>query len=205
MLEIEIIFGIIAVMIIGLIIRSRHQKRKNKALAEAKRLLMLAAANVFIAEIKKNKALPIITAEVFLDKDEHVFLKEETKLMETRAVRHSKGGFGSVRVMKGVRIGGYSGQSESSQEWRTIDAGVLLVTNKKIVFMGNRENRTVPINKVFALKMYADAIEFSFEHRAKSMLFFTSNPFIAATVINIVQKVPDPLNFGNIEITSDFK
>ena len=112
------------------IVLAVHQAHKNKI---RKHLEFLRnEAQEYIDTIRKNKSLTVIPSPIFLSKTEHLFLQQDlTKLLETRAVRHSGGGFGSVRVTRGIRIGGYSGQSESSQEWRTLDIGKLMLTNEK--------------------------------------------------------------------------
>ena len=96
--------------------------------------------------IKLEKKLEPISTTLFLDKDENAFFKESTVLMEARAVRQSVGAGLGLRVMKGVYVGGYKGQSESSQELRAIESGDLIITNKKLVFRGTKENRVIPLS-----------------------------------------------------------
>jgi hypothetical protein len=158
-------------------------------------------AQGYIDTVRKNKSLTIIPSPIFLGQAEHLFLQQEaTKLIETRAVRHSGGGFGSVRVAKGIRIGGYSGQSESSQEWRTLDTGRLMLTNEKIVFTGSKESRTIPMEKILAVETFRDSIRISVDGRAKSLKFPVSNPYIWGTVVNILKSVKDPLNLGDLKL-----
>ncbi len=176
----------------------QDKAEKNKA---HMKLLRQDAQN-YVDLIKKNKSLSVIPGiglPIFLNQNENLFLKENVKLFETRAVRHSGGGFAGVRVMKGVTVGGYSGQSESSQEWRLLDSGEIFITNEKILYKGIKENRTIPLEKILAVDTLKDSIRVSVDGRVKSIKFSVSNPYISSTLINILKSVKNPLSLGDLK------
>lgn len=181
----------------------------TKKKKELERQEKIAEAENYINIIKEKKSLPIIKPSAFLNKNEQAFLEEETKLTEPRAIRKYSGGTRGVgfRVMKGVYIGagGRSGTSENHQEWRLIDTGKLIITNQRLIFLGGKENRAIPLKKILSLNVSLDAIEVAVESRSKSMVFSVKNGYIWGAVLNIVRSVDDPLNLGDLKLDISFQ
>ncbi|MGB2783430.1 MAG: hypothetical protein WBC45_05765 [Atribacterota bacterium] len=92
-------------------------------------------------------------------------------LSEPRAVR--TGGYGgpSVRLAKGLsfRLGGF--KAESHEELRNIDQGTFTLTDKRIVFSGNKKTINVSLNKVISINPYSDGISITREGFSKTQYF----------------------------------
>ena len=92
-------------------------------------------------------------------------------LSEPRAVR--TGGYGgpSVRLAKGLsfRLGGF--KAESHEELRNIDQGTFTLTDKRIVFSGNKKTINVGLNKVISINPYSDGISITREGFSKTQYF----------------------------------
>lgn len=176
--------------------KSKDEKRKEELVAEA---------SSWIENLKKEKNLPSVTTNILLKAGEEAFVQTESKLYENRGVTHSKssGRGGAVRIAKGVYIGGSnrSGTSETIQQLKVIDSGSLVLTNKRLVFDGGRENRNIPIEKIISVNHFSDSIEISSEARSKSMLFTVPNPYIWYFIFNILVQVPDPHKLGEINLS----
>lgn len=180
--------------------------KADKEKEAERKLSMKKNADVYVAEIKEQGKLPQISVpSLLLTSGEYVFLKEETNLKETRAVRQSSGGFGGVRIAKGITIGGYSGSSESHQEWRLLDSGNLILTSKKLTFLGEKENRTIPINKIMAVEASISGIEISIEGRTKGVAFSVKNPYIWNIAISILRSDKNPLDLKSDELNIELK
>ena len=54
--------------------------------------------------------------------------------------------------MKGIFLGGSTGVSRKFDELREIDSGKLALTNKRVIFDGNFNARTIDLEKSFQLK-----------------------------------------------------
>ena len=154
-------------------------------------------AREYIEKIKANNSLPTIISSMFLDKDEHAFLEEEVSLSETRSVRHNSGGGAGVRVMKGVTIGGYSGKSSSTQEWKVLDTGKVILTNKQLIFQGEKENRQIPLKKIFGFDLMVDGISVS--SGKKNIMVSVDNPYIWGVGMNIVKKSDNPTSLSETD------
>lgn len=89
-------------------------------------------------------------------------------LYETRAVRRSKG---SSYGKKGFRV--YSGQSESTQEWKNLGRGTLTIGPDKCFFVGGGQSRTIDRKKLNQVVYFNNTpgIEVSVSNRQKSMQF----------------------------------
>ena len=205
------IYPLIAVMFffVSIVFLSKRKKELKEQRRQQRRQQLITEAENYINEVKNKKAIPTIKTSIFLEKDENAFLEELTELTEPRAVRKYRGEMAGAgfRIAKGVYIGGggRSGTSESHQEWRTIDYGNLVITNKKLVFRGSKENRTVPLKKIISSDVFSESIEVAVEGRSKTMIFPVKNSYIWGAVINIVKSVDDPLNLGDLKLDIQFK
>ena len=145
--------------------------------------------------------VPIEISGIAFKEDEDAYLNEkDCVLYETRAVRHHIGGGIGLRIMKGVYVGGTRGASESRDEWRTIDQGHCVLTNKRIIFDGSKENRVIALAKVISASPWADSIEVSIENRKKSMLLKVSNPYLWSAVIQILSQVRNPKQIDKLSL-----
>ena len=96
-------------------------------------------------------------------------------LIEPRSVRHTYGGYGgpSFRVAKGVsfRVGGFGARSESHEELRTTDQGLLLLTNKRLVFCGTKRTVDADLRKIVSVDAFKDGIALSRSGKGKTEYF----------------------------------
>ncbi|MEK6938465.1 MAG: hypothetical protein AABX04_05450, partial [Nanoarchaeota archaeon] len=123
-----------------------------------------------------------INIGVPLKSGEKIFCGEKSNLYEPRAVREFHGGSRgvSMRVAKGmsVRVGNFRGKSESHDELRVIDSGVLIVTNKRLIFIGPNRNSNIELKKLLHFNATSEGIMISLETRQKPQLFTVSDPEI---------------------------
>lgn len=93
-------------------------------------------------------------------------------LSEPRSVRKTYGGGGgpSFRVAKGVyiRTGAFASRSESHEEIRSIDSGTLSLTNKRLVFAGQKRTKSINLGKIVSIKPFKDGISINREGKQKT-------------------------------------
>ncbi len=184
---------LVIAVVIGIVIYVRKRKKQKKE-------LLISEANALADRIKKDKVIPEISTGVFLDNGERAHLEESVQMLETRAIRKSSGGFGGIRIMKGITVGRYSGTSESHQEWRTIDSGKLTLTNKRIIFDGQKGNKVILISKIMSIDTALNTIQLSMEDRAKDVAYQVSNGYVWSLLLNILKQTKgDPDATINLE------
>lgn len=149
--------------------------------------------NLFINQVKTSKSLTPINTHLVLQENENAYLKTNTTLLETRSVRYHKRSGLAFRVMRGGYVGGGGGASESQDEWRVIDKGILTLTNQRLVFDGDKEDRVIPLKKIISVNCSLDSIEVSTETRKKSMVFPVKNPLIWTATIQLFIKTSGDL------------
>lgn len=86
-----------------------------------------------------------------------------TRLIEQVTKREVKGGSTGVnlRIMKGVywRVGAFKAVPVSWDETQQTDTGLLVLTNKHLLFSGPRKNFRIPFTKLASIEPFRDAIE----------------------------------------------
>ena len=123
---------------------------------------------------------PINNPPIILKKNEEANLVlEGISLREPRAVRQTYGGYGgpSFRVAKGVsfRLGSVAARSESHEELRDIDKGTLVLTNKRLIFIGSKRTNNIELKKIIAIEAYKDGIGSQRENKQKTEYFIGTN------------------------------
>lgn len=127
----------------------------------------------------QNGSLNITTTDscpVILKKNEELsFILGNISLFEPRSIRKTVGGYAgpTIRVAKGVsfRMGRVAAQSESHEELRNIDIGSLVLTNKRLIFVGNKRTTNIQLNKIIAIEAYNDGIVSQRENKQKTEHF----------------------------------
>lgn len=193
---------ILVTIVIAIIVFALRRKKELKRIDDE---AFANAAYAFIEELRKNKGFTPISSSLILDKNEHVLLVEETTLYEPQSVKYSRGGGGGFRIAKGITIGRYAGTSETRKEWRALDEGSITLTNKRLIFDGTKENRTIKLDKIISVNPSRTSIELSIDGRAKGIIFSVDNSYIWMSAIHICRKVEDPLNLEGINLTFTFK
>ena len=137
----------------------------------------------------KLPALSYISTNIILHKGEVAYLEETSNLFEPHSVRTYTGGTRGVSIpipgLKGVRyrVGSFKGTSESHEELRKVDSGILLLTNKKLVFSGSNRIKTIKLDKIIQVYPYSDAIKISVDGRRKPSYFTVSDGKLWASAI----------------------
>ena len=119
------------------------------------------------------------------DGDEEVLaVFPDVNLMEPRAVRYSRGAYGgpTIRVAKGLsfRRGGAAGRSESVDELRAIDFGTLVLTLKRLAFLGSMRTNSVDLCDLISLQPSSDGIAVHREHKQKAETYVLTRPLTIA-------------------------
>lgn len=105
-------------------------------------------------------------AGMLLKRGETPYVVVPASLYEERVVRtRFKGGSRgvSVRIAKGVsyRVGASRGTAVSEREAVAVSGGELVMTNQRIVFLGDRKGFEIPYAKLTHLQAFADGAQFS--------------------------------------------
>lgn len=161
--------------------------------------------DLFISNLKANNGLTECSTTLFLDNDEYCFYHQPSNLYETKSVRHHQSSRAGFRVVKGVWIGKSQGASFSVDEWALISSGNLVITNKRLIFDGTSQNRTIKMNNIIGANPSIGKIEIVVEGRQRSMVYDVENAMIVKNIIRICKSSPYPSDFGaNSKITVDY-
>jgi hypothetical protein len=81
---------------------------------------------------------------------------------------------GLQKVSDRVEVSKTAPQVVNSSRGRLLRSGWLTITNKRLVFVGGSEDRTIPLNKVVFVNSNVTGIVLSVEHRQRGDRFGSS-------------------------------
>ena len=144
-------------------------------------------AEAWLEQVEAAGRLAVVPVSAMLKRGEEGHYEIQAKLFEPRATRHYVGSSKSVRIMKGISIRTSSGRSVSTQHWQQIDAGNLVVTNRRLLFDGSGEHRSIDIGKIDGIDAFGDGIRVTVSTRKKPFAFVVPQPLILATMLAALQ------------------
>jgi len=141
--------------------------------------------DIYLLEEKGIPPTPIQT-DLMLDKNEIAVFEIHTSWNQTRAQRKGYVG-GSVSIpsgIKGVRFRFGSYQPISSQEITELDQGTLVVTNKRLYFLGSTRNTKVDYSKIIDATIFTDSLKI--DKQTGKDDWFTMNAVQAKYISSII-------------------
>ena len=140
----------------------------------------------------ENEELPIITVSINLQKNELCYFASRVDWLENRTVtkRINYGGpTARIKIIKGVyyRAGSMGVQRVTSEELQLIDSGQLYLTNKRLIFVGNKKNSSIQLSKVLSINPYSDGVGVE-KDSGKSPIFRLSDnaDILAMTLTRVI-------------------
>lgn len=136
----------------------------------------------------ENGELPTKQVDINLQKNELCFYTTRIEWLENKTVtqRINYGGpIYRVKIMKGVyyRAGSVKVQRITSEELQIIDSGIIYVTNKRLIFIGNKKNSNIPISKILSLTPYSDGVGIEKDSGKSPILRVSDNADILSMVL----------------------
>lgn len=112
----------------------------------------------------ENGELPTIQSDINLQKSESLYFMTDIDWLEMKTVtkRVNYAGVSTrIRICKGVyfKVGSIAPERVTEDVWRTVDSGKMYLTNKRIIFMGQKGNKTIKLDKVLSFTPYQDGVQ----------------------------------------------
>ena len=136
----------------------------------------------------ENGELPVKQVGINLQKSEQCYYSTSVEWLETRTVtqRINYGGPSyRIKIMKGFyyRAGSVKVQRISTEQLQTIDRGTFYVTNKRLIFVGNKKNSNIHLAKILSITPYSDGIGIEKDTGKSPILRVSNNADILAMTI----------------------
>jgi hypothetical protein len=75
-------------------------------------------------------------------------------------------------------------QRVSEDIWQTIDSGSMYLTNKRLIFMGQKGNKTIPINKILDFKPFKNGVDIQKDSGKSPFLQFEKNVDVFSAILS---------------------
>lgn len=141
-------------------------------------------------EVSQGKLAPIIVTGINLQRGEQAYWHEPVTLYEERVVRREMVGRSqgvSIRIMRGVsyRIGGTRGQSMPVYADVPAASGDLILTDKRVIFKGDKKSVALAWDDVIGIDPYTNAITIHSGKSNQPLRFFYRREGTAELVAQI--------------------
>lgn len=128
-----------------------------------------------LTEIQDGNIPTLTTSNIVTQKDERIYWIEPSSLLEEKVInrRYVGGSQGvSFRIMKGVsyRVGGHKGHYEVDKGNVEVSSGDLIITNKRIVFSGDKKSFSTRLDKIIDINLFNNGLQFSEINKNKPRL-----------------------------------
>jgi hypothetical protein len=112
----------------------------------------------------ENGVIPAFAVDLNLQKNEVCYYKAYTSFYEQRTVtkRINYGGPSlSIKIMRGLyyRTGSYKVNKVQEEQLVMLDKGYVYLTNKRLLFVGEKKNSTLRLNRILAFTPYSNGLE----------------------------------------------
>jgi hypothetical protein len=165
-----------------------EQRKIRIAEAKAQRKAYIAS---IISDLKSGKAPLLDRPNFLLQRGEKICWIEPGTLQEIKVVgrRYEGGSSGiSFRVARGVRfnVGRQRGYSVSETAAVTTSSGELILTNKRLAFLGDRKSLAIKLEKLLEIQPGTNGIKFSESGKASPKLVLYNNRENAEIVCEVL-------------------
>lgn len=128
----------------------------------------------------ENADLPVIDSPVNLQKTESLYYSAKIAWYEerTRTTSVSYAGLSTrFRIAKGLslRVGNIAPSRNTEEYMKRIDSGNVYFTNKRIIFVGENANKTIPLSKILFITPFSNGVEIG-KDTGKKPFFRCSDP-----------------------------
>jgi hypothetical protein len=168
-------FGVFAAIVIGVIALIRAASRGSRGLTAQQKSEMVERMKALAYQ-----PIPPIGAPggLALDADERAYYSSAADVLGSHTMTRRVGGSTgpSFRIARGVywRASAFSSQPIRQNYVAVDDSGTLTVTNKRVIFVGHKQNLALPIAKILSTEPYADGFMLNPAH-GRSTTFRTGN------------------------------
>ncbi len=136
----------------------------------------------------ENGNLPILNSPINIQKNEILHFIGNVKWLEQRTItkRINYGGPSArIKIAKGFyyTVGSVSAKRITEDIWQVIDTGKIYMTNKRIIFMGNKGNKTIQINKILDVAPYKNGVDIQKESGKSPFIEFSDNVDIFSMIL----------------------
>lgn len=112
----------------------------------------------------ENGDVPEIASDISLQRGEKLYSKISINWYELRTVTQRVNYSGMsyrIKICKGLyyRIGSATPQRITQDVYKLIDSGDVYLTNKRILFVGSKANKTIRLNKIISFSPYSNGVE----------------------------------------------
>ena len=140
----------------------------------------------------ENGNLPVKEVSINLQKNECCYFTSNADWLENPTVTNIinyEELTARIKIEKGIyyRAGSIRVQRIPSEQLQKIDSGQVFLTNKQIIFAGNKKNSNIQLNKILSINPYSDGVEIEIDGGNSPIFRVSYNAdLFAMTLIRVI-------------------
>ncbi len=136
----------------------------------------------------ENGEIPEIKPDINLFKGEKLYFKTAADWIEHKQVtrRLNYGGpTARIKLAKGIyyRAGSLGVKRTKEDVWQRLDSGVIYLTERRIIFMGERGNKNIRLNRILTFNPYSNGVDIQKSSGKSPFLEFSHNVDIFSMIL----------------------
>jgi len=162
--------------------------KKSKAMVEKLKFYWLI----------ENGVLPVKKVSINLLENEYCYFTSNADWLEkpalTKRKNHEKQ-TARPKILRGTfyRAGSIAVQSIGSGEMQNFEYGKVFLTNKRIIFAGNKKNSNIQLNKILSINPFSDGVEIEKESGESPIFRLLNNAdLFAMTLSRVINDFQNP-------------
>ena len=185
------VIGFILIVVAALITAGQESEKRKAKYAAAQN-----KAADFVKDIIESGGLTPIPSPSRLEEGEVCYYSEHACLLEARPVSEYNSSSVGVKMTRNISVRSTKGKSVSHDRIQIVDNGTLSVTNRRIIFMGTRGQRSFALSSIMANSRIGHVVEITSSERENKMLFAIENGRIFSFVLKVCLKFEIPSEFS---------
>lgn len=137
----------------------------------------------------ENGQIPAIETDLNLSANELCHYKSNAAWYELRKVTkriNYHGPILTIPIYKGIKykLGSVSPSRVTKDEIQLIDTGVIYITNKRVIFVGNKGNKTILLSKILFIEATENGVVINKETRTSPIVEVAENSDMLTLILN---------------------
>ena len=166
----------------------------NTVLNGRKRIAIAGVLAADLMRLQTQRLTPVAHPDFITEPGETCYWAQAATQWSIHTRTQRVGGYGgpSIRIARGMYIhgGAFASTPITTQVAAQDDSGIVYVTDQRIVFIGQRASREIPIKKIIGTEPFRDGMQFDVANK-KALTLKTGDTRFSVVALRVIHNMLD--------------